>query len=327
MTHELRRVAFRAMGTLCTVAVSATPADGASARRSLTAGQREVAACERALSRFDPESDLSLLNRMAGEWVPVDTRLIAALAAAEDARAETAGRFDPTILPALVAAGYDRSYELLAERESAPIDGWRAGARIDTDPRGGRARIERDAAVDLGGIGKGFAAERALAAMRVAWPGLSGALVDLGGDVALWGAAPEGGPWRVDVADARTPGRRAGTLELRTGGVATSGRDTRRFGPGRELHHLIDPQTGRPAVAGPLAVTVVAAGATEAEAHATALAIADVDEVRSYLATRPALAALYIPHVGEPIVLGRLPFIRERAAVRVLVTPQPGRTP
>ena len=111
---------------------------------------------------------------MAGEWVAVDVRLIEALEAAEQARRETAGRFDPTILPALVAAGYDRSYELLTEHERAPLDGWRAGARIDLDLAGGRARIERGAAVDLGGIGKGFAATRALAAMRVAWPGATG---------------------------------------------------------------------------------------------------------------------------------------------------------
>ena len=97
-----------------------------------------------------------------------------------------------------------------------------------------------------------------------------------------------------------------------SGGVATSGRDTRRFGPGRRLHHLIDPATGAPAAAGPLSVTVVAASATEAEAHATALAIATVDEARDQLASRPDLAALLIPQLGEPIAIGPLPLARER---------------
>jgi FAD:protein FMN transferase len=325
VTRDLQRVAFRAMGTVCAVAVSATPGDGAMARRALAAGRREVDACERALSRFDPESDLSLLNRMAGEWVVVDMRLVEALDAAERARRETGGRFDATILRALVAAGYDRSYELLEAHEPAPVGNWRAGARIDTEP--GRARLEEGAAVDLGGVGKGFAAARALGAMRAAWPGATGALVDLGGDIALWGAAPDGGKWRVDIADPRTPERLAGTLELTAGGVATSGRDTRRFGPGRALHHLIDPQTGCSAASGPLAVTVVASSATEAEAYATALAIAEVDDARALVAQRPDLAALLIPPTGEAVVLGRLPLIRPRTVVRVAIEPQSGRTP
>jgi FAD:protein FMN transferase len=308
------------MGTICAAAVAAAPADRTQARRALDAARREVAACEQALSRFDGGSDLSRLNGAAGSWIAVDTRLVEALEAALRARTETHGRFDPTILPALSAAGYDRSFELLTERAAMPVDGWHAGGRIDVDPSSRRARVERGAAVDLGGVGKGFAATRALHAMRRAWPGLTGALVDLGGDIAVWGAPPEGGPWRVDIADPRAPGRSAGRLELEGGGVATSGRDTRRFGPGGRLHHLIDPATGVPAVAGPLSVTVVAASAAEAEAHATALAVTDVDGARDQLASRPDLGALLIPHSGAPIVIGRLPLVRERPRPRLLTT-------
>ncbi len=284
-----------------------------------------MAACERALSRFDARSDLSRLNRAGGSWLEVDVRLVEALAAALHARTDTHGRFDPTILPALAAAGYDRSFELLTERDAVPLDGWHAGARIDVDPRSTRARVEPGAGVDLGGIGKGFAATRALHAMRTAWPALTGALVDLGGDIGVWGIAPEGGPWRVNIADPRAPGRVAATLELTGGGVATSGRDTRRFGPAARLHHLIDPVTGVPAASGPLAVTVVAANATEAEAHATALAVMGLDEAHSHLASRPDLGALLIPQVGEPIAIGRLPLGRERRRARFVITTLGGR--
>lgn len=325
MTRILERASFSALGTVCTVAATAGRSEVGFARRALDAAQREVAACERALSRFDPTSDLSRLNGAAGSWIVVDTRLCEALSAALRARTETRGRFDPTILPALAAAGYDRSFELLTERSALPLDGWQAGARVDVDPRTGRARVERAAAVDLGGIGKGFAATRALRAMREAWSGLTGALVDLGGDIAVWGTPPEGGPWRVDIADPRAPGRLAGTLEVERGGVATSGRDTRRFGPGGRLHHLIDPATGAPAVAGPLSVTVVAASATLAEAHATALAVTDLDEARDQLGSRRDLGALLIPRSGEPIVIGRLPLAPEPPHARFVVSNRTGR--
>ena len=317
MSARLERIAFRAVGTDCSAAVTAGGADLRRARRALAAAHAEVAACEAALSRFDPSSDLSRLNRDAGAWVAVDTRLVEALRLALRMRVATHGRFDPTVLPALVAAGYDRSFELLEERPPRQTDGWRAGAAVEVDEHGVRARIAAGAALDLGGIGKGYAAARALEAMRDAWPSLPGALVDLGGDLALWGSTPEGGPWRIDVADPRSPGATAGRLLLSGGGVATSGRDVRRFGPGRSLHHLIDPATGEPAKPGPLAVTVVAAHAAEAEAHATALAISSPADARAHVAANPQIAALVVPHVGEPFGLGALPLAQTRVLVRV----------
>jgi thiamine biosynthesis lipoprotein len=301
---RLEQLSFRAMGTACTATVTMGARDAWPVERALVAARAEVAACERALSRFLPGSDLSRLNAAAGEWVAVDRRLVAALAAALDARDATGGLYDPTILPALVAAGYDRSFEQLRPRLPAPMDGWRAGAAIEIDRTAGRARVEPGAAVDLGGIGKGFAAAHAVAAMQAAWPPMPGALVDLGGDLAVRGCAPDGGPWRIAVADPHRPGERVGILEVTAGGVATSGRDQRRFGPGKRMHHLIDPATGAPAVPGPLAVTVAAPDAAEAEAHSTALAITPVAAAGAYVAARPWLAAVVVPHEGPAFRVG-----------------------
>jgi thiamine biosynthesis lipoprotein len=119
----------------------------------------------------------------------------------------------------------------------------------------------------------------------------------------------------IDIIDPRPLRQRAARLVLSRGGVATSGRDVRRFGPGRQLHHLIDPATGAPAVAGPLAVTVVAPDAAQAEAHATALAISTEAEAAEHVAAHPQLSALYIPQAGPPLVLGRLPAARVRVEV------------
>ena len=308
MIGLLQSAAFRAMGTACTLSVTALPTDALRARQALAAGRAEVEACERVLSRFDPDSDLSRMNRHAGAWVEVDARLAACLRTAVLAREATGGKFDPTILPALVAVGYDRTFEELEERPARAQPGWRAAGEIEVDLDASRVRVERGTMVDLGGIGKGFSASRALLAMRDAWPALRGALVDLGGDVAVQGRPPEGGPWRIAVADPRSPDVSLRILEVDDGAVATSGRTARRFGPGRTLHHLIDPETGAPAVAGSLSVTVVAQDAAWAEAHATALAISEPAEARAHVAAHPELAALLVSEEGDLEPLGRLRF-------------------
>jgi thiamine biosynthesis lipoprotein len=308
MIRRLVERSFRAMGTSCTVAVTVRPGLGKAAARALARAESEVAACETALSRFDPRSDLSRLNAASGSWLEVDERLVLAVRAALRAREETGGRFDPTILPALVAAGYDRTFDELAVRPAREADGWRAGAELEADPDRRRARIEAGAALDLGGIGKGLAAERALDAMLSSRPELDGGFVDLGGDIAVRGTPPDGTLWRIGIADPRRPGAMLGTIGLFEGGVATSGRDRRRFGPGRSLHHLIDPATGAPADEGPLTVTVVGHDPAQAEAHATALAISTLEDAREHLDGFPSLSALFVPAAGEPVPIGGLVF-------------------
>ena len=78
-----------------------------------------------------------------------------------------------------------------------------------------------------------------------------------------------------------------------------------------------DPATGEPAEPGPLAVTVVAPHAAEAEAHATALAISSPADARAHVAANPRIAALVVPHVGAPFELGALPLAQTRVLVRV----------
>jgi len=307
------RHTFTAMGTDCAIVAGAAVPDAPLARRAIGRALIELKAQERALSRFDERSALSALNAAAGRWVAVDERLLEAVAAAVAAREATGGRFDPTVLPALVAAGYDRSYDRLRPRPAAPVRGWRAGAAIDVDRERGRVRLAAGSAIDLGGIGKGLSAGVALAAMRDVWPDLTGALIDLGGDIAVHGVAPDGSPWRIAVADPRRAGARLGVLALTGGAVASSGRDRRVLGADGSGHHLIDPLTGRPAVPGPLAVTVVAPSAAEAEVHATALAITPVDQVCERLAARPWLAALVVPATGRPFIAGDMPLL-ERSA-------------
>lgn len=305
----LLRHRFDAMGSGCSVAVTTPVWAGSRARLAVAAALAEVAAQERSLSRFDLASDLTALNAAAGNWQPVSERLFTAVAAAVQARDATGGRYDPTVLPALIAAGYDASYRDLRPRAAGSIVGWRAGARIELDPERRRVRLAPGASIDLGGIGKGLSATIALDAMRAAWPELPGGLVDLGGDIAVTGAPPDRSMWLIDIADPRDHGRRLGTIGLAAGGVASSGRDRRRLGASGEGHHLIDPATGRPAVPGPLGVTVIAPSAAEAEAHATALAIMPAGEAAAYLEPHPRLSAVIVPAVAAPFTIGRPPLL------------------
>ena len=175
--------------------------------------------------------ELSRLNR--AKALPVDPDVASVVALAVRARDRTGGRFDPTVLRAVAAAGYDRSFEQVPRNGPASAAAVACGGKVQVD--GTRIELAEDTELDLGGIGKGFAVERAACTLAAAGP----CLVNAGGDLAV-----RGGPWPVGLETADG----AITLELDSGAIATSGRDRRRWRrAGQEQHHLIDPMTGAPA--------------------------------------------------------------------------------
>jgi FAD:protein FMN transferase len=248
---------FRAMGTQIEAVLDAPP--GAAAMRALGRAEEEFHRLERLLSRFDPDSELSRLNERRTKTVGPELLEVASLAV--DARRRTGGRFDPTVHDALVAAGYDRTFDRVPAH-AGPVSGPIAvpcGGGIAVDRARSTIELESGVRLDLGGLGKGYAADRAAALLAQTGP----CLVDAGGDIAVLGR-----PWPVGV---ETPEGTL-TLELGCGGLATSGRDRRRWTRGgREQHHLIDPATGRPAESDVLRVTVAAPSAADAEVLAKAL--------------------------------------------------------
>lgn len=217
---------------------------------------------EQTLTRFDPESPLSQLNRMPGRWVVAPPLLYRAVAAAIRAASDTGGPFDPTVLDALEAAGYSRSFEAGQTPPGAPIPAGR-WAEIRLAPEMKAIWLPHGVRLDLGGIGKGLAVDGALYRLRR----LPRALVDAGGDIALR-TAPGDPPALVAVADPFRPDRTLATFGLCHGAAATSSTLGRRWGAG--LHHIIDPATGRPADSGIVAATVFAGKAVRAEVLAKA---------------------------------------------------------
>ena len=200
------------------------------------------------LTRFSPESELSRLNRSAGGWTEVSPELHALLCRSLDAYEESGGLVHVGVLPALLAAGYTRDF---ATGQTAPS----ADAVLVPplpemlDLAAHRAKLRPGTAIDLGGIAKGWLADRAVERIG------PNALANLAGDLRTRGPGPSGEGWPVGFGGT--------TVLLRDIGAATSGTDGRRWGP--RLHHLIDPRTGRPADTDLREVSVLAPTGAEAE--------------------------------------------------------------
>jgi thiamine biosynthesis lipoprotein len=268
--HELR---VRAMGTDAHIMVVRGPVE-----LCARAAER-LAHLERAWSRFRPDSEVSRLNAAHGRPVVVSPITYSLIARAVHAWRCSGGAFDPTVLPNLVAHGYDRDFAAMASdaptvASSTETTRLPPGAGVvELDPVVGAVRLPDGVALDLGGIAKGFAADMVADELRDA--GADGVCVNLGGDLRVRGTPPWDRAWAVEIE--REPGvggapaRAPGTVVLRDGGIATSScrrRVWRR--DGEERHHVIDPRSGRSAIVAWSSVTAIACRAVDAEPAATA---------------------------------------------------------
>jgi FAD:protein FMN transferase len=263
------------MGTLLALSV---PADDPRRSRWVQVTFEAAAACERVMSRHDPDSDLSRVNRLAGRTPLLSAPELARTLGTARAWAErTGGSFDPTVVPILdewrraSRLGVVPSpHSLRAVRRRV---GWEA-ITVDGE-RVGLAR--RGAAVDLGAFGKGVALDRITAMLRRERCGA--ALLNCGESSLAAIGRPSRGAWRVLL---RHPaGGFVGEFPLRDRACSTSGTRGRTLGGGRRgVSHVVDPRTGRPLRAR-AQVTVLARSAATAEALSTALLVLG----------RPALAA------------------------------------
>lgn len=253
----MQAYSFQAMGTDMECLVESRVAQD----EAFTRVEDEFRRLEEIFTRFDEDSELSRLN--AAGSLEVGEELLEVTGLALEARDRTGGRFDPTVHDAVVAAGYNRTFAELRPEDSDSGPPRPGGGQVTVDPAASRIELDEGVRLDLGGIAKGYAVDRACDLLAPRGP----CLVNAGGDLAVRGL-PLQGLWPVEV---ETP---AGglTLGVESGALATSGVDRRRWQRnGEEQHHLIDPSTGRPAATDLLRVTVAAATAVEAEVLAKAL--------------------------------------------------------
>jgi thiamine biosynthesis lipoprotein len=286
---------FAVFGTTAILLVSSPPAIKP-AREILDA---ELAAVDRACSRFRPDSELSALNAAGGRALAVSELFAEILSAAIRAARLTGGDVDPTCGQFLAGLGYDRDFaEVQAAGELpprltaavGPVPGWRS---VHLDRGRLRVSLSSGAQLDLGATAKAWAADRCAGAVAARLG--CGVLVSLGGDLAVAGQAPEAG-WRVRVTDdhAAPPDAAGQTVTIRSGGLATSSTTVRswRVG-GRDVHHIIDPATGEPTRSCWRTASVAAGSCLDANTASTAAIV------------RGAAALPWLGDIGLPARLVR----------------------
>ncbi len=260
------------MGTVAEFAV--VDADPARAQAAIDLAMEELRRVERLMTRFTGTSEVGQANRLAAtDGVPVGAETALVIRAALGWAGASEGAFDPCIGRAIRLWDIGHRRTPPAEAEVRPLAGRGLYRAIDLSASRGRPAVrftDRDVALDLGGIAKGYAVDRAVEAMRR--HGIRQAIVNVGGDLYALGGAADGRPWRVGVRDPDDPSRLAGLLDVRDAAVATSGDYLQYFShQGRRYHHLLDPATAAPRLTPVHSVTVEAASCLTADAAATAV--------------------------------------------------------
>lgn len=270
---------FRAMGTDCLVMVEPGP----KSHELLERGRSEIHRLEEKFSRFRADSELSRLNEAGGGRVSQEMRELLGIALGLESR--THGLFSVSVLEAMLSAGYDRDFHAIDPSVAPTIlssprfDA--ARERSNLEPKafleGDTVHVAQGFGLDLGGIAKGWSAQRVAGLLGDS----CGAMVDLGGDVFGVRPGPAEGSWPVALDHG------AGdlcTLLLEDAAVCTSSTLKRRwFAGAEERHHIVDPRTGRSASEELVAISVIEGSGAVAEALAKAAIVAGARRGLSFL--------------------------------------------
>jgi len=290
----LQRLEFRAMGCEMLALVERESASGL-----LTKVPEWFEEWEQVLSRFRYDSELTRLNQIHEQPVRVSETLWNVLRAARLAERMTDGLVTPNLLDAIVDAGYDRPFDVLPHQTQYMTDPVLAAPPLTAITVNSSARtviLPPGMSLDFGGIAKGWAAHQAVKRLQAEGP----ALVNAGGDIAISAPRADGGPWQIGVTSPFNRKEELETLFLKACGVATSGKDRRRWTRNGILqHHIIDPATSQPAETDLLTVTVVAPDVMQAEAAAKAAFILGSRVGLEWIDVRPGLAAVFILDNGQ----------------------------
>jgi thiamine biosynthesis lipoprotein len=259
------------MGTVCTLAAVVPQRDVAAARLALVQAECCLRGVEARMSNWLDDSEVSRLNAAAANAVvPLSAETRHVVDVARTAFADTGGTFDITCRPQI------ELWHTAGEIGLVPNASQRNACRSESNwkqirtAEHGLVKLVDTVCIDLGGIAKGYAIDRAVDHLRTA--GVHGAMVELGGDLACFGRQADGEPWRVDVRHPQHPDNLA-RIRVIDAAVATSGNYARYTEiAGRRYSHILDPRNCFPADAAE-SVTIVAPSAMIADIWATAISV------------------------------------------------------
>ena len=250
------------------------------------------------MSTYDPESELSRLNRAdTTDWIPVSSHLYIVLKTALEINRQSKGAFDITIGPLVNLWGFGPNIRL----ESIPDQTGIAAALERTGPdklvlhesSSAVRKTRSDVYVDLSGIAKGYAVDQIAVALE--HHGIAHYMIEIGGEIRARGTNVQEVPWRIGIDKPQSPGRSIQkVLSLKSTAMATSGNYRNYFMiNGRRYMHVIDPVTGWPAENHLASVTVLADTCMLADAWATALLVLGLER-GMVIAEQLGLPALFI---------------------------------
>jgi FAD:protein FMN transferase len=260
------------MGTLVEIALKQSDAE--KSRHAVDLAFDEIKRIENLFSSYLPDSDISRLNRSAGEgWETLSSETIEVLKRAQYWSEWSQGAFDITVGPAVALWKFDEAQPTLPSSEQIDLAVGLIDYR-DIQIKESQARLARKGmSVQLGAIGKGYAVDRAIKILQE--EGISDAFVNAGGDLKSIGMRSPEVAWKIGLQHPRYPDKMIGAFSLSKRAIATSGDYQKYFiQGGHRYHHILNPKTGRPAEeSGVISATVLANSVMDADAIATALFI------------------------------------------------------
>lgn len=244
-------------------------------QEALEQAKAEILRLDRLLSIEETGSEIVRLNR--GESRSLSEETAALLEQALDISRATGGAYDCTIQPVAALWGWYGDTPAVPPQEALDAAMSLVGYDAVTLDGGSIAFAADGMGIDLGGIGKGYAAGRAAQVLRDA--GVTSACLSLGGNIRAIGAKPDGSAWTIGIADPEAPASYLATLSVTDCAVVTSGGYNRYFEEdGRRWHHILDPRTGYSADSGLGSVTIVAQDDALADGLSTALFVMGLED-------------------------------------------------
>ncbi|TAJ07545.1 MAG: FAD:protein FMN transferase [Nitrospirae bacterium] len=288
------------MGTL--VRISAVAPSEAQAQAAATAGFQEIRRLEELLSTWIPTSELSRVNAAAGrEPVAVSPDTLLILQRSLEIAKLTDGGFNIVVGPAIQAWSVTERQRVPSDMELEALRPLLDLAQLRLDRKGSTAFLAKPGMrVDVGGIGKGFAADRAVMVMQRA--GATAGVVALSGDIKTFGRLPDGRPFPFGIQHPRKEGALLARLDLQDEAISTAG-DYERFfeREGIRYHHILDPKTLKQA-RGCQSVTIVATEGIMADGLDTGIFVMGPEAGMALIERLPGVEGVIVDREGRVLV-------------------------